>query len=130
MRDKVTCSDCGNIFECDLSIAGGDRACPECGSLSKLISLSFEDKVTIGLDTKITGKRVGEKRPFIEEKVGDDFNRDREKYIYREQIIDRENNYYKKLLKDKETGEILRHDEGLLTDHQGFGNAKVSPSKL
>ena len=94
-----------------------------------MLKFSFEENlsITINDDLKIKCKKQGEKKPYKEIKIGDDFNRDRGKYIFREQVVDRENNYYIKIRKQ---ARFLRHDEGLLTDHKGFGNAKVSPSKL
>ena len=42
----------------------------------------------------------------------------------KERIIDRKNNYYKELVVNTDTGEIVRDIEQPLSDHTGHGSAK------
>lgn len=57
-------------------------------------------------------------------KVGDDYNRDRKKFVSIKRIIDRDTDLYGEEVKDKETNEIIRECFELLTEHRGRGNAK------
>jgi uncharacterized Ntn-hydrolase superfamily protein len=44
----------------------------------------------------------------------------------KERIIDRKNNFYKELVVNTDTGEIVRDVEQPLSDHTGHGSAKVN----
>lgn len=57
-------------------------------------------------------------------KVGDDYNRDRKKFVSVKRIIDRDTNSYGEEVKDKETNEIIRERYEPLTEHRERGNAK------
>jgi hypothetical protein len=69
-------------------------------------------------------RKSGKGKPTLEGKVGSSLNRDTGEWLGLEQVVDRENNRYKKKLINPKTGKVLRDDDGRLTDHQGFGNAK------
>jgi hypothetical protein len=71
-------------------------------------------------------KRVG-KKVVRDEKVGDNWDHDRKKFVKLQQIVDKENpenrRYYKHV-EDPDTGEVIRHVDEPLGDHQGYGSAK------
>lgn len=46
--------------------------------------------------------------------------------VHKVRIIDRENNKYKELVSDADTGEIIRDVEQPLTDHTEHGSAKFT----
>ncbi len=69
-------------------------------------------------------KRKGVKKPVQEFKVGDNLHRKSGKWYHREMYIDRENNYYREIVKDKTTGEIIHKCEEPLSKHRGHGSAK------
>ncbi|MGL5572020.1 hypothetical protein [Cetobacterium sp.] len=62
-------------------------------------------------------------------KVGDDYNRDRKKFVLVKRIIDKDTNLYGEEVKDKETNEIIRECYEPLKEHQGRGNAKNKITK-
>ena len=68
--------------------------------------------------------RKGRRKYGFESLKGNEFSMSG-KFIYKEQIIDRENDLYKKLVIDEDTGEVLRHVEHKLSEHKGRGSAKT-----
>ena len=97
--------------------------------IGKKIYMEIKDSVTCNDDIKIKSKENGKGKPVHTAKIGDDYNRDRKKYIYREEHFDRRNDKHKKFLQDKETGEIFRDEEGKLSEHQGHGDAIKKKTK-
>jgi hypothetical protein len=69
-------------------------------------------------------KTPGEKKPFLEQNVGDSFWRKGRRWMHVDQIIDRGRNRYTKKVTDPETGEALRDVDEPLTDHRGYGSPK------
>ncbi|MFR9018552.1 MAG: hypothetical protein ACLVH8_02490 [Fusobacterium sp.] len=67
---------------------------------------------------------TGKNKKRKEIKVGDDYNRDRKKYVSLKRVIDRDNDLYGEKIIDESTGEIIRECYEPLKDHQGRGNAK------
>ena len=71
-------------------------------------------------------KRVGNK-VVRAEKVGNNWDADRGKFVKLQQIVDKENpenKRYFKHVEDPDTGEVIRHVDEPLGDHQGYGSAK------
>lgn len=76
---------------------------------------------------KITTKNDGypsKKKVRKTVQVGDDYNRDRKKFVSLKRILDKDNDIYGEEVKDIETNEIIRECYEPLTEHQGRGNAK------
>ena len=123
MEQRVNCSDCQTEYEADVSTPE-EKKCPACGSIKKTITLKIED--TIEMHDQLRGKvkKQGKKKPTKEFITGDDYNHSREKFVHKEREIDRENDRYREVVKDKETGEIIHQDEGPLSEHWGHGTAK------
>ncbi len=92
--------------------------------MSRIFSIAATDVIHVKSLITIKMKRPGIKRQVIESKIGDDLRHTDGKWLHLEQIVDRENNRYKKKLVDSETDEVLRDEECKLTDHQGYGDAK------
>ena len=86
-------------------------------------SLSFHKKL------KSVVRRAGKKEPSIEQVHGDDLHRDTGKLMHLTRIIDRENNRYHEVIKDKETDKVLHECEEPLSKHQGHGAAKTKKQK-
>ena len=61
-------------------------------------------------------------------KSGDDYSSSRKKYVHLHRIIDKENDQYEEIVKDKETDEIIHQCSEPLKQHQGHGNAKSQKS--
>ncbi len=116
MKEMYYCKDC------EQKLSEGDKVCPNCGS--KNIVLTLEDKIEVHVQTKGKVKGKGAKRPVQEFKVGDDLHRESGKWYHREMYINRKNDSYKEIVKDKFTGKIVHKCEEPLSKHIGHGNAK------
>lgn len=124
------CGKCDrNRTDDGISITLPRPQCPDCGATS----LSYKVKVAAGVTAHtslgLKNRRPNESKPTIELKQGASYNRDNRRWLEVEQIVDRQNNRYKKKIMDPHTGEILRDDDGKLSDHQGFGDAKYKKKK-
>jgi hypothetical protein len=111
-------------------IAIADRkACPECGSLSRLIEEAITESGTTKEKIGIQAKRLGLKKPYFESVSGDELYCATGQWNKLEQVIDRENNMYREEIIDPTTGKIIRSCDEPLTDHQNRGSAKRAPPK-
>lgn len=115
---EIWCKDCGQKLSKD------DKICSKCGSKKRNISLTFEEKIEIHDQIKGKVKEKDVKKTTQEFKVGDDFHRKSRKWYHREMSIDRKNDSYKEIVKDKTTGKIIHKCEESLSKHIGRGNAK------
>ncbi len=60
----------------------------------------------------------------MEQTSGDDLWRARGKWMKLERLVDRENDLYRKIIADPETGEVVIRVEKPLSQHRGHGSAK------
>jgi RNA polymerase subunit RPABC4/transcription elongation factor Spt4 len=113
----VLCAGCGTTIE-DPSAP----RCPICGSTSRLLSATDSAKAheLAGLKARHDPKT----KPFREVKAGDDFCRDRGKWVDRVVSVDRENDQYAEKVTDKETGEVIHQCQETLRQHRGHGPAR------
>ena len=74
-------------------------------------------------------KRPGHKKSIYESVSGDDLHRASGQWNKLTREIDRENNRYKEVIVNPETGEALRYCDQPLTDHTGRGSAKPKPGE-
>lgn len=100
------------------------RPCPVCGSLARDYAITLSDSITAHSQVALKAKTPGEKRPFIEQKVGDSYSVSRGRWMRLRQLIDRRHNRYAKKVEDPETGEVLRDVDEPLSEHTGRGSAK------
>ncbi len=100
--------------------------CPACGELSRKFFREANEKVFFRDVMEMKGKHGGKGRPFFEAKTGDNFYFKEEKWNHLEQIVDRDNDLYIKIITDPETGEVIRNERKPLSEHQGHGSAKVN----
>jgi hypothetical protein len=84
----------------------------------------IEGKLSFHKLLKLKAKRRGIKRPFQEQTIGDDYYQKENKYTWMNRVIDRLHNWYSKIIKDKETGEIIHRCEEPLDKHIGHGSDK------
>jgi hypothetical protein len=108
------------------SIQPSERTpCPNCGSFSR-----YYEKVAhivIGLSipkSEVKAKHPNNSKPFIEQRIKHDLYRKTGQDTDEVRIIDRENNLYKKIIKDSKTGEIVYEFCEPLDKHIGHGSAK------
>ncbi len=113
--EGIYCSDCGE------KLSKEDRICPKCGSGNATIMLEPNNLyLQVGWKTK----EKGSKKPNQESKAGDMLYRKEGKRVHREISIDRKNDTYKEIVKDKVTGEIIHQCEEPLSQHKWHGDAK------
>lgn len=114
----IYCENCGE------KLLENNKICLNCGSKKRKIVLQVKEGVTFHDQIKEKGKIESIKKPIKEFKVGDDFHKKSEKWNHREMYIDRENDDYKEIIKNKETGEIIHKCEEPLSEHKEHGDAK------
>jgi PHP family Zn ribbon phosphoesterase len=116
------CSNCDTIY--DLQETSSEPiSCPTCGSLQDL-SVSVEETIQVHEWIKKKDKLPGVKRPSGEQVIGDEIAFDTGKWVYKQQIIDRTNNWYYEIVIDKETGNIIHLCSEPLDQHLGYGSDK------
>lgn len=100
------------------------KPCPQCGSKRRCADELLSEEIAIYDELKMKGKHGGRGRPFFEARIGHSFFLKSGEWNHIEQIVDRENNRYIKIIKKLGTGEIVRHDDKPLDNHVGHGSAK------
>lgn len=98
--------------------------CPKCGSRSRHFKVLIQSKLFIKSKLRIKGKRGGKGKPFLESIKGDDLFRKLGKWMKFERIIDQENDRYREIITDPDTGKIVHKCEESLSKHTGRGSAK------
>ena len=86
--------------------------------------MSLSDSGTGHEDLGIKKKRAGTKKPFEEIKSGDSLEHRTGKWRDRIQKVDRDQDWYDKVVTDKESGEIIHECHEPLSEHQGRGSAR------
>jgi hypothetical protein len=126
-KRKIICNNCQHEFFSIPTL--NELVCPKCQSTQITIYITIEDKIKVrdqvrgkAKDDKFSGKRKirGE---FI---VGSETRGSDGKWVHKERIIDKENNRYKEVVIDEETGEIIHECDEPLKKHQGHGTAKFT----
>jgi hypothetical protein len=117
------CGKCGQPLKEATSLPCEQRQpCFVCGSLRRHRFVDSQGEVPAGystLDLKARHGQPGAVKPHLEVKIGDTYDRDTGRCLKMEQVVDRENNRYRKRLADKETGAVIRDDSGgPLDQHQ------------
>lgn len=126
IAETIVCGVCGAPLED--ALPSDDPAlrkpCASCGSTKRNYQAIIVEKVTVrdGFSTK--AKRPGEKRPHHETIAVPDHSISRDKLVYREQIIDRENDRYFERVTDYQSGEVIHECEEPLSRHLGHGADK------
>lgn len=115
---EIYCKDCGQ------KLSESNKICQNCGSNKRNIVLKIEEKIEIHEQIKGKVKEKGAKKPVQEFKAGYDLHRESGKWHHREMNIDRKNDSYKEIVKDKTTGKIIHKCEEPLSKHIGHGSAK------
>jgi hypothetical protein len=72
----------------------------------------------------LKARHADEKRPFMEQTVGDDFHRKDGRWMKLYRLIDRVKDWYDERVTDPATGKIVHECSEPLTDHTGHGSAK------
>lgn len=124
-QTNMYCQDCDTeIFESPGLAFENRSPCSQCGSKARSFHVAISDTITIHEMLGIKGKRPRQKRPFIEQKVGDDLHRKTGLWMKLKRIIDRDNDAYQETVTDPRTGQVVHHADEPLSKHQGHGSAK------
>jgi hypothetical protein len=135
-RETVRCSKCRTVLDEPPSLPYGKRTpCPMCSSLSRYcersghITRDYRIATDVALsisisETQAKAKRHGKGRPFIEYRAKHDLYGKTSQDTDEVRIIDRENNLYKKTIRDSKTGEVIYECCEPLDKHTGHGYAK------
>jgi|YelNatPaOPRAMG01_1025707.scaffolds.fasta_scaffold42362_2 hypothetical protein len=113
---KKRCGVCGQ------EPSGGDRTCPNCGNKNS-ISVTLENDIETHDQIKGGVKGKSSKKAKIEFKVGWEFFRKTSEWRFIERLINRVEDLYKEVVKDKD-GMIIHKCDEPLKNHKGHGNAK------
>jgi len=115
--------ECGTSLNGTLRDADESRKlCSFCDSPFARINLAVSDSLEFHSKLKLTGKRPGVKRPFIEQIVGDDFHWETSRWMKLKRVFDRLRNWYSERVVDPESGQVVHSCEEPLSEHHGHGS--------
>lgn len=118
------CKGCGSVL---YEPSNSERSpCPACGSMSRIHEVQVTETIVARDHMRMKGKHNGKGRPFFDARVGASFYYKTQEWHHLERVIDRDNDLYIETIKNPKTGEIIRHIEEPLSEHQGHGSAKKS----
>ena len=127
--DSTTCSACGIAIGEPSSTPVAERSpCPSCGATARTFSAHAEDSITLREKVALKHKRPGFKKPIYESVSGEDLYRATGQWHQLTREIDRENNRYRELIENPQTGQVVREVDEPLTDHVARGSAKPKPT--
>jgi hypothetical protein len=121
----VQCGQCrSTLAEDPHAVVEGREPCPHCDSVSRHFNVAISATATARSKLTAKGRRAGEKRPFIEQTVGDDLYRKTGRWMNFQRVIDRLKNWYHERVADPATGAVVHECDEPLTEHRGHGSAK------
>ncbi|MBF0318554.1 MAG: zinc ribbon domain-containing protein [Nitrospirae bacterium] len=125
MNNKIRCNDCEHVFSNDdiEKELKGDISCPNCGSKHQTVTVTISEQITSYDQLRGKVNEDGRKKPIKEFISGSELYVDRGDIVNKQRVIDRVNDYYMELVTDQD-GNIIKHDEGKLSEHRGHGSAK------
>lgn len=132
---KVICNNCKKEIEKqEGDISKTFIECPHCLSKSISIYEIFEEDAVLDIKESYRDKLRNENLKSKEKLrknifSGDDLHRKSGKWYKKERIIDRDNDSYKEIVIDPDTGLVIHSCEEPLSQHQGHGSAKKIPDE-
>jgi len=125
----VICAECKANLPVEHAGSKVGSPCPNCGSTEKHIHFELRDEMRFEIHDSLRGKvknvtLPSSKNPRVKFFSGDDLRKSDGKWMQKEMVVDRDNNLYKELVTDPQTGEVIRDCEEALSDHVGHGDAK------
>ena len=130
----INCAECGNTVDEPINKQESDP-CPHCGSNRRIMDIDHGEEI-VELNIKVQSiskikdpKQTGRRKIRQERLFGDNLHKESGKWDKKERIIDRENDRYIEKIIDPETGEVIRHCDEPLSEHQGHGYAKKKNNK-
>jgi hypothetical protein len=119
-----TCPSCenGSLVNTDTRPVGHAKHF-SCGHTHYDIHL--EETLTFRAMLGFKAKTQGKGQPYLKGKVGDDLCHDTGKWMQLQRIVDRAKDWYKEIITDPETGQVVHRCEEPLSEHTGHGSAKL-----
>jgi hypothetical protein len=117
---EFKCDKCGKLIKSDYK----PETCEECGNKTFTATLVFSDKVVLHDDVHMKSRPKN-----INIKSGDEFYRNDKQWYHRLRYIDRKDDKYIEIFRDKNTNSIVKKIEEPLSEHTGHGSAKNKKSK-
>lgn len=125
VSQKTTCNQCNSVLDESSSLLEAERnPCPKCGSISRAFQINVSDTVEIYPFLKLHHKVPGRKNPIAEITSGYDLHRDSGVWMFLERVIDRGKNWYKEIITNIKTNEVIHYTEHPLNQHTGHGSDK------
>lgn len=125
LTQATRCGNCRERLNENPSLLPEQRSpCPKCGSVSRHFEVGIFETLTARDAIGIKARHAGASKPFLESKFGWSFYRKMKQWFSREMVVDRENDKYKELVTNPETGEVIHHCEEPLSQHRGHGSAR------
>jgi len=95
------------------------RPCPCCGSTARTANASVHVSASARVYLKTHAKhREGGRKVVREEYAGDDYHRKTGKWNVMRRLIDRVNDLYEEIFRDRDTGEIIHETREPLSKHR------------
>lgn len=125
----VTCGECGAVLPVEFSDHASDLLCPKCGTAKRHIHLNVVENAGIESHDNVRGKIKNsdfpsKKNPRVEFFTGDDLRKSDGRWMHKERLIDKDNDKYREVVVDPQTGEVIHCNEERLSEHFGHGSAK------
>jgi hypothetical protein len=125
IKQTTKCNDCGAWLE---ELPGTPveerKPCPSCGSLSRKVEVTIQDTVTVREKLGVKTRHGSTGKPFYEADSGDDLHRKTGKWMKLERVVDRLKNWYREVIINPKTNEVVHKCEEPLSEHKGHGSAK------
>jgi hypothetical protein len=123
---SVKCGNCGKLLDEERTImVESRRPCPECGSKTRAFDVAVNGILPMHRKLNLKGRHGNKREPFIEQTVGDDLHRRTGRWMKLQRVIDRLNNWYREIVQDPESGQIVHESNEPLTAHRGHGSAET-----
>jgi hypothetical protein len=124
MTGTVACGDCETILVDETPYDKERAPCPVCESNRRHLLMNLTDEIRCYESLCMKQKQAGIKKPVLEHFDGDDYTHRTGRYSKKTRIIDRKNDRYYEVVRDRDSGEILHECGESLSQHFGHGSAK------
>jgi hypothetical protein len=122
----VKCGNCGKLLDEEPTTSVENRRpCPECGSTARAFEVAVSGSLPLHRQLKLKARHGIKGKPFMEQTVGDDLHRKTGRWMKLHRVIDRAKNWYREIVQDPETGQVVHKSDEPLTEHRGHGSAKT-----
>jgi len=122
---RMRCGNCWRELDEAPSIPVPARQpCPACGSAVRRAEALISSTATARSTLSFKARHAGSGRPFAAGKIGDDLHRKSGRWFRLERIVDRARDWYREIISDQRTGEVIRHVEEPLSKHICHGAAR------